>query len=115
MVRENGAIGKSLSVLEKGGLIGIFPEGGRSRDGRLKSGRKGIAILALKTGSAVIPCAIKGAYEAYPPTAAFPKPHPVKVLIGNAIRFEKVEEPEEPAIDSALNRIISEIKRLMEQ
>lgn len=115
MIPENGAIEKSLSSLKNGEILGIFPEGGRSRDGGLRAGHEGIAILALKTAAPVIPCAIRGAFEAYPPTAVFPKPHPVKVLIGKPIKFEAVEMPDKTAIISALDIIMSAIRSLMEE
>lgn len=115
MIPENGAVGSSLSLLEEGNTIGVFPEGTRSWDGKLQTGRKGIAVLALKTGVFVVPCAIRGSFEAYPRTALLPRPHPVKVRIGTPLRFEKVDAPDEAMINSALDKIMSEIRSLMEQ
>ncbi|MFH0771588.1 MAG: lysophospholipid acyltransferase family protein [Candidatus Omnitrophota bacterium] len=114
MIPENGAVGKSLLFLEEGRTIGMFPEGTRSQDGKLHYGRKGAAILALKTGAIVVPCAVRGAFEAYPRNALFPKPYPVKVLVGEPIVFRKVDNPEETEINSALDKIMSSIKSLME-
>lgn len=115
MIPENGAIEKSLSSLKNGEVLGIFPEAGRSRDGSLRPGQKGIAILALKTAVPVIPCAIHGAFEAYPPTALFPRPYDIKISIGKPIEFEALETPDELAITSALEKIMSAIKTLMEK
>lgn len=115
MIPENGAIEKSLAVLGNGEVLGIFPEGGRSKDGKLRPAKEGVAILAIKSGALVIPCAIRGAFEAYPPPAIFPKPHPVKILIGKPIKFEIVEFPDEALISSALDKVMSAIKRLMEK
>jgi 1-acyl-sn-glycerol-3-phosphate acyltransferase len=113
MIPENGAVGSSLSSLESGSTIGVFPEGTRSWDGRLQAGKRGIAVLALKTGALVVPCAIRGSFEAYPRTALLPKPHPVKVKIGRPLRFEKTEAPDEAMINSALDKIMSAIRSLM--
>lgn len=115
MICENGAIEKCLSVLKNGRALGIFPEGGRSRDGSLLAGRSGVAILALKSGAPVIPCAIRGAFEAYPPQAQLPKPHPIEVRIGKPIIFDAVSDPDEARIASAVDVIMSAIKSLMEE
>lgn len=115
MIPENGAIEKSLYSLKNGEMLGVFPEGGRSRDGGLRAGHEGVAILALKTAAPVIPCAIHGAFEAYSPTAIFPKPYPVKILIGRPIKFDAIEMPDRTAIISVLNIIMSAINSLMEE
>lgn len=115
MIPENGAIEKSLSSLKNGEVLGIFPEGGRSRNGSLRPGQNGVAILALKSAVPVIPCAIHGAFEAYPPTALFPRPYHIEILIGKPVKFEAVEMPDELAITAALDKIMSAIKILMEK
>ncbi|KPK38943.1 MAG: hypothetical protein AMJ78_09230 [Omnitrophica WOR_2 bacterium SM23_29] len=115
MIPENGAIERSLFSLRDGEILGIFPEGTRSRDGLLHSGKEGIGILALKSAAPVIPCAILGAFEAYPPHASFPKPHPIKIIIGRPIIFETVEMPDEAMTTSAVETIMSAIRSLMEE
>ncbi len=85
MIREGGSVDKAIKLLEQGGLVGIFPEGTRSPDGKPRAGRKGASVMALKTGVPVIPCGITGAFEAYPRGAVFPKPFPVKVSIGKPV------------------------------
>lgn len=114
MIPENGAVGGSLSCLESGDTIGVFPEGTRSRDGKLQAGKRGVSVLALKTGAFVVPCAIRGSFEAYPRTALLPRPRPVKVIIGSPIKFEKAEAPDETMINSALDKIMSAIGSLMD-
>lgn len=49
-------LGPIMEVLENGGVVGIFPEGTRSPDGRLYKGKTGVARLALATGAPVVPC-----------------------------------------------------------
>lgn len=115
MIPENGAIENSLSLLNKDEILGIFPEGGRSRDGSLRAGKEGVAVLALKTAAPVIPCAIRGAFEAYPPRALFPKPRRIKILMGKPIKFKAVEKPDGQTVSSALDEIMSAIKKLMEE
>ena len=114
MIRENGSVGKTLDLLGRGVAIGVFPEGVRSPDGKLGAGKRGVAVMALKSGAPVIPCAIRGAFKAYPRDAVLPRPYPVEIILGKAIEPGKSDEPDEAAIDSALTGIMSAIGSLME-
>lgn len=57
---------RAASLLEQGGIVGVHPEGTRSRDGMLGPGHRGIAQLALRTGVPVVPVGIIGTGEAQP-------------------------------------------------
>ena len=72
-------------VLASGGAFGIYPEGTRSRDGRLHRGRTGVARLALTTGAPIIPCALSGTQNVQPPDARLPRPAKVTVSFGPPI------------------------------
>lgn len=61
---DPGAIKRALRVLGESGVIGIFPEGPFSLDGRLVKGQPGVALIALRAGVPVVPAAIRGTYEA---------------------------------------------------
>jgi 1-acyl-sn-glycerol-3-phosphate acyltransferase len=61
---DPGAIKRVLRVLEGGRVVGIFPEGPFSREGRLVPGQPGVAMIALRSGAPVVPAAIAGTYEA---------------------------------------------------
>ncbi len=71
----------------------IYPEGTRTRTGELGTFKKGVAKIALETGTKIIPVYIKGAYEIFPPTAKLPKGFswrkqsrsPLQVCFGPAI------------------------------
>jgi 1-acyl-sn-glycerol-3-phosphate acyltransferase len=52
------AIRTGIRILKQGGLLGIYPEGTRSPDGRLFRGKTGIARMTLETGAPVIPVAM---------------------------------------------------------
>jgi 1-acyl-sn-glycerol-3-phosphate acyltransferase len=67
------ALHTGLRVLADGNLLGIYPEGTRTPDGRLYRGKTGVARLALEARVPVIPCAMLGTYELQPPGTVVPK------------------------------------------
>lgn len=73
-------------VLGRGEAFGIYPEGTRSRDGRLYRGRTGVAHLALTTGAPVVPVGLVGTEDLQPIGARFPRLVPVSVSFGPLIR-----------------------------
>ena len=74
--RIPGAIKRVLQVLEAGRVVGIFPEGPFSQEGRLVRGQPGAAMVALRAGVPVVPAAIEGTYEALPRAALLPAAAP---------------------------------------
>jgi 1-acyl-sn-glycerol-3-phosphate acyltransferase len=75
--RAGGAAGEQairtgLEVLAAGHVLGIYPEGTRSPDGRLYRGKTGVARLAIESGAPVVPCAMIGTFEFQPPTTIWP-------------------------------------------
>jgi 1-acyl-sn-glycerol-3-phosphate acyltransferase len=67
------ALRTGLRVLAEGKLLGIYPEGTRTPDGRLYRGHTGVARLALESGAPVIPCAMIGTFELQPPGRLLPR------------------------------------------
>ncbi|MCX5686383.1 MAG: AMP-binding protein [Candidatus Omnitrophica bacterium] len=78
-------------VLKNGKNVCIFPEGRISLDGNVKDFKKGFGILVKETRATLIPVAIEGADKAWPRTAKFPRPHPIRVRFGEAVTYEKLE------------------------
>jgi len=64
---------ESKKVLAAGEFLGIFPEGTRSRTGRIGLAHPGAAKLALQFNAPIIPVGIIGAYETLSPHDKFPK------------------------------------------
>lgn len=78
----------ALEVLRAGRAFGIYPEGTRSRDGRLYKGRTGVAWLALTAGVPVVPVGLVGTDRVQPIGSSFPRPAKVKVAFGDPISPE---------------------------
>ena len=84
------ALDAATCVLEAGELFGIYPEGTRARDGLLHKGHTGVARLALRTGSPIVPVGIIGSDLVQPPDAKAPKPfRRVHIRFGRPISVEK--------------------------
>lgn len=84
------ALSTAQRVLERGELFGIYPEGTRSRDGRLYRGHTGPARLALRARVPIIPIGLVGAREVMPPDARFPKLRkPVTIRFGRPISIDR--------------------------
>ncbi|MFH8616239.1 lysophospholipid acyltransferase family protein [Streptomyces sp. NPDC017979] len=83
------AIREGLGVLSKGELLGIYPEGTRSHDGRLYKGKVGVAVMALRAGVPVVPCAMVGTFEIQPPGQRLPKVRRVTVRFGEPLDFSR--------------------------
>ena len=80
------ALDAAAAVLEAGELFGIYPEGTRSRDGRLHRGHTGPARLALSTGAPLVPVGVVGTREIQPPGARVPRPfRPCCIRIGRPL------------------------------
>jgi 1-acyl-sn-glycerol-3-phosphate acyltransferase len=80
------ALDAAAGVLERGELFGIYPEGTRSRDGRLHKGHTGPARLALRTGAPLVPIGLVGTRDIQPPGARAPRPfRACEIRIGRPI------------------------------
>jgi len=82
-----GAAGmkETLRRLRAGGIVALFPEGTRSRDGQLGSLKPGIAALAARVGVPVVPAGLAGMFDIWPRSRLLPVPHPVRIHYGPPI------------------------------
>ncbi len=102
------ALDAAAQVLSRGEFFGIYPEGTRSRDGRLHRGHTGPARLALRTGAPLIPVGLLGTLDVMPANAKFPKLRcPVAVRIGKPITVDRYAGP--PHDRLLLRQLIDEV------
>ena len=85
------AIRTGVTVLGEGKMLGIYPEGTRSPDGRLYRGRVGVARMALEAKAPVVPVAMIGTDKVQPPGQVRPNLGRVGVRIGAPLDFSRYE------------------------
>ncbi|WP_030544778.1 1-acyl-sn-glycerol-3-phosphate acyltransferase [Streptomyces albus] len=111
------AITEGLKVLRSGELLGIYPEGTRSHDGRLYKGRVGVAVMALRAGVPVVPCAMQGTFEIQPPGRRLPRPGRVTIRFGEPMDFSRFAgmDGERAVLRAVTDEIMYEIMKLSGQ
>jgi 1-acyl-sn-glycerol-3-phosphate acyltransferase len=89
---SRAALNTAVRLLREGKLLGIYPEGTRSPDGRLYRGKTGVARMALESGAVVIPCAMVNTAVIQPAGRMFPKLRPRPgVRFGKPLDFARYE------------------------
>jgi 1-acyl-sn-glycerol-3-phosphate acyltransferase len=83
------ALDTAIRLLREGKLLGIYPEGTRSPDGRLYKGKTGVARMALEAGVPVIPVAVIGTNTLNPIGSRMWRPHHVHIRIGEPLDFSR--------------------------
>jgi 1-acyl-sn-glycerol-3-phosphate acyltransferase len=89
---SEAALRTGLKVLADGEVLGIYPEGTRSPDGRLYRGRTGIARLALESGVPVIPVAMIDTEKIQPPGRVLPRVMRVGIRFGPPLDFSHLSD-----------------------
>jgi len=107
---------KAIELLRQNKNVGLFPEGGVSRDGRLKEFRRGAALLAIKTGRPIVPCAIQGTFASLPFGARVPKLRKIKLVISRPVYLTKEfdEYIDDVYLQEGMLRIRTTIKGLLD-
>jgi len=102
------AVEKANSILKRGDILGIYPEGTRSADNEIHKPFTGVARFALKNKVSVVPVGIRGTFEVLPRQKRFPKLKKiVEINIGKSMDFSQYFGQEEDK--GVLNKITNEI------
>jgi len=111
---DRSALKESLAVLKKGGVIAIFPEGTRSKNGRLGPAKAGAALFAFNTGVPVIPMFIDGSGRALAPGRSFISITKIKAKFGKRLYAPRIAEgsSKRQAYQNFADRIMEEIANL---
>jgi 1-acyl-sn-glycerol-3-phosphate acyltransferase len=105
----------SLEALAAGRPIALHPEGTRSRDGRLKAGRSGAALLAMRSGAALLPAGISGTHRIFPGRSRFPHPTRIVIRIGEPFTLPHVPDGrlDREALAAGTESIMAAIAKLL--
>lgn len=111
------SLNTGLGVLERGLLLGIYPEGTRSPNGKLYRGRTGIARMALESGVPVVPVAMIDTEKVQAIGQSMPRVRRVGVVMGEPLDFSRFAgmEGERAVLRAVTDRIVYEVMRLSGQ
>jgi 1-acyl-sn-glycerol-3-phosphate acyltransferase len=108
---QASTIKEAIHRLKQGELIVMFPEGGRSVDGRVLDAKRGVGLIVAISRMPVVPTLIKGTEKALPVGAKFLRPVKITVIFGNPIEIDK-EETDKQFKERISNGIMEAIKHL---
>lgn len=100
---DREALRTGLKVLKEGKVLGLFPEGTRSKTGELGKGLAGAGFFALRSNAYIVPCAVIGSYKPF---------KRIKVVFGKPIDFSQYRKNKISA-EEATEIIMSEIGQLI--
>jgi 1-acyl-sn-glycerol-3-phosphate acyltransferase len=86
-----GGLKESLRRLKRGEMVLIFPEGTRTEDGQIAAFLPGFTALAARSGAAILPAAVEGAFAAWPRRCKFPRLGRIHVCYGRPILSGQIE------------------------
>lgn len=114
------ALRTAVRLLGEGKLLGVFPEGTRSPDGRLHRGRTGVARMAAASGAPVVPCATVGLFNVAPAGRVLPRLSRRRTVIRFGPPMAWRDDPKEGVPDGTVlrqrtNELMATIQHLSEQ
>jgi 1-acyl-sn-glycerol-3-phosphate acyltransferase len=110
--RDGGGAAGLRAILDRllaGGAIILFPEGTRTRDGKLQPARSGIGLTVIKSTAPVVPARVFGTFEAYGRHLRFPRPYRVAVKYGQPMRFEQLRNEAKACSKARLKEIYQQV------
>jgi 1-acyl-sn-glycerol-3-phosphate acyltransferase len=114
---SEASLNTGLGVLSQGQVLGIYPEGTRSPDGRLYRGRTGIARMVLEAKVPVIPVAMIDTEKVQPIGQRMPKIRRIGIVVGEPLDFSRFDgmEGDRIVLRAVTDEIMYELKQLSGQ
>jgi len=114
---SEASLNTGLGVLEQGSLLGIYPEGTRSPDGRLYRGRTGIARMVLEAKVPVIPVAMIDTEKVQPIGKTMPRIRRIGIVVGAPLDFSRFDgmEGDRIVLRAVTDEIMYELRKLSGQ
>jgi len=114
---SEASLNTGLRVLREGRVLGIYPEGTRSPDGKLYRGRTGVARMVLEAGVPVVPVAMIGTEEVMPIGTRLPKVRRIGIVFGDALDFSRFEgmEGDRFVLRSVTDELVYDLRELSAQ
>lgn len=110
--REGGGAKGLKIILERlleGNAIILFPEGTRTREGKLQPARSGIGLTVIKSNAPVVPVRVFGTFEAYNRNLRWPRPRRVAVKYGCPLLFQELRAEAKICTKPRLKEIYQEV------
>lgn len=108
---DRGAIKAAVTVLKEGHMLGLFPEGTRSKTGELQKAEAGIALIASMTGAPIVPVAILNSHRIFANGGLLPQ---LRIMYGAPISFQGDRKSKE-ALDAFSAEIMAHIAQMKEE
>jgi 1-acyl-sn-glycerol-3-phosphate acyltransferase len=111
---DRAAQRQAFDLLGAGRMIGIFPEGTRSRNGQMHEARPGGALLAIRTGVPVLPVGVAGTHRLFPGRSRWPHRNRIMIRIGQTFSLpEQAEGLDRAALRAGTDRMMSAVAALL--
>jgi len=111
---DRKAIKKAVGFLKNGEVVGMFPEGTRSKDGKVGEGKHGAAMLSLMADVPIVPAAVTGTLNAKLKSGIIPKYKQVTVKYGDPIYPNQFEGSRKEKMYEITDKVIDSIRKLKE-
>ena len=96
-----------LKMLREGDAVLVFPEGTRTRDGKLQPLQGGFAAIARRSGATIVPTAVAGAFAAMPRGSIIPRPRPIASIFGPPISVAEIGQLSDEQLVALVHERIS--------